>query len=69
MLGLDRLLRLIDKEFHPVEFLQQVVRKLDIRLVDLVDQKNRAFFGGEGFPHLAGADVIGNIMHLVVAEL
>jgi hypothetical protein len=27
-------------ELHPVEFLQQVVRKLDVGLVDLVDQQD-----------------------------
>jgi len=34
---LDGLAGLVDEELHAVEFLQQVVRKLDVGLVDLVD--------------------------------
>jgi hypothetical protein len=36
----DPLLRFVDVEAHAIEFLQQVVRKLDVGLVDLVDQQH-----------------------------
>ena len=38
---LHQLARLVDVELHAVEFEQQVVRKLDVGLVDLVDQQHR----------------------------
>ena len=37
---LDELARLVDEELHPVELEQQVVRELDVGLVDLVDQQH-----------------------------
>jgi hypothetical protein len=40
--GFDRLAGLVDMELHPVELLQEVVRELDVGLVDLVDQQDRA---------------------------
>ena len=39
---LDGLVGLVDVEFHPIEFLQEVVRELDVGLVDLVDQQDWA---------------------------
>ena len=33
------LARLIDVEFHPVEFLQQVIGEFDVRFVDFIDQQ------------------------------
>ena len=38
MLRPDEFFGLVDEELHAIELLQQVVRKLDVRLVDLVDQ-------------------------------
>src|SRR3546814_13679669 len=52
-----------------VEFLQQVVGKLDIGLVDLVDQQHGQGGAGERLPQLALADIIGNIMEPCVAQL
>ena len=66
---LDRLLRLVDMEFHTVEFLQQIVRKFDIRLVYFVDQQHRKFGSGERFPQFSLADIVGNIMDAFIAEL
>ena len=37
----DGLAGLVDVEFHAVEFEQKVVGKLDIGLVDLVDEQHR----------------------------
>ena len=41
---------LVDEELHAIEFLQQVVRELDVGLVDLVDQQHRALVGDERLP-------------------
>src|SRR3546814_6060060 len=47
-LRLDPLARLVNVETHPVEFLQQIVGKLDIGLVNFVDQQDGQARGGEG---------------------
>ncbi len=69
LLGLDGLIGLVNVELHLVEFLQQVVRELDVGLVDFIDQQNGTLFGLERFPELAFLDVVGNVMHLVDAQL
>ena len=65
----DGLAGFVDEEFHAIQLLQQVVGELDVGLVDLVDQEHRALRCGEGFPQLAAADVVGDVMHALVAEL
>ena len=42
---LHRFAGLVDMELHAVELVQQVVGKLDVGLVDLVDQQHRALCG------------------------
>ena len=56
-------------ELHAVEFEQQIVGELDVGLVDLVDEQHRLPFRFEGFPQLAADDVVGDVVHLRVAEL
>ncbi len=68
-LGDDGLLGLVDEEFHAVEFLQQVVGELDIRLVDLVDQQHDRRIGREGVPQFAALDVVADVVDLVIAKL
>ncbi len=60
---------LIDVEFHPVEFLQQIVRKLDVRLVDLIDQQDHAALGLKRLPQLALLDVVADIIDFFVTQL
>jgi hypothetical protein len=48
---------------------KQVVGKLDVGLVDLVDQQHRTLFGREGLPQLAPCDVVGDVVDALVAEL
>ena len=60
---------LVDEELHAVEFLQQVVRKFDVRLVDLVDQQHHTLFRVERFPELALLDVVSDVLHTLVTEL
>ena len=66
---LDGLAGLVDEELHAIEFLQQVVGKLDIGLVDLVDQQHRPRVRDEGIPELAALDVVANVLDALVAEL
>src|SRR4029077_2961669 len=67
--GLDRLTGLVNEELHPIEFEQKVVRELDIRLVDLIDEKHRAVIHIEAFPELSLLDVVLDVLHALVAEL
>ncbi len=69
VLGLDRLVRLVDVELHAVELLQQVVGELDVGLVDLVDEEHGPLVEREGLPQLALADVVADVGHALVAEL
>ena len=66
---LDRLAGLVDEELHAIELLQQVVRELDVGLVDLVDQQHRALVHGERVPELAALDVVADVLDALVAEL
>ena len=65
----DRLAGLVDVELHPIEFEQKVVRKLDIGLVDLVDEKHRPEIRREGLPQLATPDIVANVRDPRIAEL
>src|SRR3546814_11767225 len=47
-LCLHCLASLVDVEFHAVEFLEQVIRELDVSLVDLIDQSDRKALRREG---------------------
>ena len=69
LLGANGLARLVDVELHLVEFAQQIVRKLDVGLVDFVDQQHRRGVGFEGFPELALDDVVADVLDLGIAEL
>ena len=59
----------IHKEFHAIEFLKQVVWKLDIGLVNFVDQKNGQLRRGERFPKLALLDVIFDVVDAFITQL
>jgi hypothetical protein len=52
-----------------IELEEQIVGEFDVGLVDLVDQQHRSLVGLESLPQLAGHDVIGNVVHPLVAEL
>ena len=65
----DGLAGFVDEELHAIEFLQQIVGKLDIGLVDLVDQQHRPLVRDEGVPQLAALDVVADVRDALVAEL
>ena len=67
--GLHRLAGFVDEELHAVELEQKIVGKLDIGLVDLVDQEDRPLLRNERVPHLAALDVVTDVAHPLVAEL
>jgi hypothetical protein len=56
-------------ELHAVEFLQQVVGKLDVCLVDLVNQHQRPLLALEGAPQRSLFDIVADVLHPLVAEL
>ena len=68
-LGGDRFVRFIHVKRHAIEFLQQIVGEFDVRLVDFVDQQHRKLRRGERLPELAFADIVGNVMDTLIAEL
>ncbi len=68
-LRLHRLAGFVDEEFHAVQLLQQVVGEFDVGLVDLVDQQHRALVRRERLPQLAAANVVGDVVHALVAQL
>ena len=69
MLGADGFASLVDVKLHLIQLLQQVIRKLDVCLVDLVDQQNDTLVGLERLPQLAAFDVVLDVMHTFVAQL
>ena len=68
-LGPDGLVGLVDIEFHAIELLEEVVRELDVCLVDLVDQQDRALRGREALPELALLDVVADVLDPLFAQL
>ena len=52
---------LVDAEPHRVELVQQVVRELDVGLVDLVDQQHDARRRGERLAERAELDVLRDV--------
>ena len=69
VLCLDRLSGLRNIKFHLVKLPEQVVRELQIRLIDLVDKENRLFFLLKRLAHLSETDVSGNIINAVRTKL
>src|SRR3989440_5129917 len=66
---LYQLFRLVDEEFHAVELAQEVVGKLDVGLVDLVDEEHDRRLRSERLPQHALDDVVADLVHARVAEL
>ena len=65
----DGLVGFVNVKLHPVEFAQKIIRKLDIRFVDLIDQQYRQPVLLESFPHGPFDDVICDIVDTFVTEL
>ena len=67
--GFDRFFGLIDKEFHAIEFLQQVIGELDVGFVYLINQQHGLDFRFKRLPQLAFHDVVADVIDPVVTEL
>jgi hypothetical protein len=65
----DGLLGFVNVKFHPVQLAQQIVRELDVRLVDLIDQQDRLHVLFKGLPQRALDDVVADIVHAFVTQL
>ena len=63
------LLRLIDKKFHPIQFQQQIVRKLDVGFINFINQQDHLFVSFKGLPHFTANDVVANVMNFIIAKL
>ncbi len=66
---LDALAGFVDIELHPIQLQQQIVGKLDVRLVDFIDEQYRPLRGSEGLPQLAAADVMVDVPYPRIPEL
>ncbi len=69
MSSLYQLARLVHEELHAIELTQQVVGKLDVGLVDFVDEQHRLHVRLEGLPQAALHDVVADVAHFCFAEL
>src|SRR5580692_7731288 len=69
MTRLDELTRLVDIELHPIQLAQQIVRELDVGLVDLVDEQHRTDFRLERLPEASFQNVVADVMHASIAQL
>ena len=69
VLGFDELARFVAVKLHAVEFAQQIVRKLDIGLVDFINQKRHGRVRFKGLPQHTFDDVVFDVFHLLVAQL
>src|SRR5450631_1301822 len=69
MLGAHRFTRFVDVELHAIQFTQQIVRKFDVRLVDLIDEQHGLHVAVECLPQVALHDVIVNVLDARIAEL
>ena len=67
--GLDSLAGLVDIELHPIQLQQQIVGKLDVRLVDFIYEQHWPLLCAEGLPQLAPADVVAYLPYPGVTEL
>ena len=69
MLGADELARLVAIKLHAIELTQQVVGKLDVRLVDFVDEQRHRLLGRERLPQHALHDVVVDHLRTRIAQL
>ncbi len=68
MLRADLLAGLDDREAHLVELEQEVVRELEVGLVDLVDEQHLPLVRREGAPERPEPDVVPDVRDVAGAE-
>ena len=69
MACLDGVACFVDEKLHLIEFLKQIVWKLNVGLVDLINQQDDFFASFKGFPKFAFLNVVGHVMDFVLAQL
>ena len=67
--GFDQLLGLITIKLHAIELSEQVVWKLNVGFVNLIDQQGHGLLSHERTPKNAFNDVILDVFDLGVAQL
>ena len=65
----DRLTRLVNKKLHPVQLDQQVIRELDVGLIDLINEEHDLLVRIESLPQLATLNVVGNVVNTLASQL
>ncbi len=69
VLRLHRSLRLMNVEFHLIQFPEKIVGEFQIRLVNLVDQQNHLLLRLKSLSQLAQLDITGDIIDALLTEL
>jgi hypothetical protein len=64
----DLVAGLLDAEAHPIELVEQIVRELDVGLVDLVDEQHDALLRRRRPAERAQLDVAADVLDVPVAE-
>ncbi len=68
MLGRNPLIRFENVKVHFVEFIEQIVGKLDIRLIHFVDQQHHLLVRGKTLAQCAQANIASDIRHIAIAK-
>ena len=68
MLGLEMIAGFHDIETHLIQFKQQIIGKLEVRLVDLIDEKHDLILGTKRFAQFPQFDVLPDIGNILVVK-
>ena len=69
MTRLNGFVRFVNIELHAVQFTEQIVGKLDISFINLVDQQNGLFITVKAFPQGPLNNVIRDVLNLLITQL
>ena len=67
--GFDQLTGFVAIKLHAINFTQQVIGKLDVGFVDLINQNGHRLIGGKGLPQHTLDDVVFDVLDFFIAEL
>src|SRR5262249_21246380 len=68
LLRYNALVRLENVKMHLIEFIEQVVGKLDIGFIDFVDEHYHLFVCRKRLPETAEPDITFNVRHIAIAK-
>ena len=69
VLGLDQLLGFVAVKLHAINFTQQVIRELNVGLVDFIDQQHNWLVGLERLPQHAFHNVVCDVFDTRFTQL